>query len=72
MTTEQRLKALEVSVNLLELTVNKLVTQMNNTASKTTVNRALALTQVDILSIQQTLTQLQNNIELFFEQNKIQ
>ena len=72
LTTEQRLQQLEVTVALLEASIKKVVLQMNNTASKTTVNRAIAYLKIEIETAQNLLTQLQNNLEIHFEQTEIQ
>lgn len=72
LTTEQRLAQLELTVASLEAVVTALTTKLNSAASKTVINRSLAMHQITLDSIQSRLTTIENALTLHFENGKIQ
>ncbi len=72
LTTEQRLQQLELTVASLEAMIIAMTTKLNSVASKTVINRALAMNQITLDSIQSRLTTIENALKLHFENGKIQ
>lgn len=72
LTTEQRLQQLELTVASLEAMITAMTTKLNSVASKTVINRALAMNQITLDSIQSRLTTIENALKLHFENGKIQ
>lgn len=72
MTTEQRLQQLELLVAQLVAIVQDLTTKMNSAASKTTVNRALAMNALTMASIESRLEVIESALKLYFQHAQIQ